>query len=77
MDGSLLQVGLVAAIGAMVLTMYEMGAALRPVSCPDCPHCKARAIEEAQQQEVMAREYARRMGLDDEDSDRDRRRHRR
>jgi hypothetical protein len=73
MDGSILQVGLVAAVGAMILTLYDMGSALRPVTCPECTHCRARAEADAREQDRLAREYARRMNLpagDDEDDDR-------
>jgi hypothetical protein len=70
MDGSILQVGLIAIVGAMILTMYEMGAALRPAACPECSHCRARATEEAREQERLAREYAHRIGLDDDEDKR-------
>ena len=70
MDGSLLQqVGLVALIGAMVITIYEMGASLRPVSCPECNHCRETAAAKARDQERLAAEYARRVGLPHEDDD--------
>ena len=71
MDGSILQVGLVAVVGAMLLMLYEMGAALRPVACPECSHCRARAEADRLEQERLAREYARSINLpDDEDDDR-------
>ena len=70
MDGSILQVGLVAVVGAMIMTMYEMRSALRPVACSECSHCRARAESEAREQERLSNEYARRIGLDDEDNDR-------
>lgn len=71
MDGSILQLGLVASIGAIILTMYEMGSALRPVTCPECSHCRARAEADRLEQERLARDYARRMNLPaDEDDDR-------
>lgn len=63
MDGSMLQLGLVALIGAIVLTTYEMRAALKPVACPECTHCEARAEADRLEQERLAREYARKMGL--------------
>jgi hypothetical protein len=70
MDGSMLQpMGLVALVVAMIVTLYEMGAALRPVTCPECHHCQARVAEEARRQDQLAREYARRNGLDDDDRD--------
>jgi hypothetical protein len=73
MDGSILQVGLVAVVGAMVLMVYEMGSALRPITCPECSHCRARNEADAREQDRLAREYARRVNLphrDDDDDDR-------
>jgi hypothetical protein len=68
MDGSMLQpLGLGALIIAMIVTLYDMGVSLRPATCSECPHCRAVAEEDARQQEALAREYARRNGLDDED----------
>lgn len=70
MDGSLLQpLGLAALVGAMIITLYEMGAALHPTACPECGHCRAIAETDAREQERLAREYARRIGLPDEDDD--------
>jgi hypothetical protein len=70
MDGLMLQqVGLVALLGAMVITLYEMGASLRPASCPECHHCRGRAEADARNQERLAREYAKRAGLPDKDDD--------
>jgi hypothetical protein len=69
MDGSILQLGLVAVIGAIILTMYEMGSALRPVACPECCHCRARAEAERLEQERLARDYARRLNLPRDDDD--------
>ena len=63
--------GMGALIVAMIVSLYEMGAALRPVTCPECRHCQERAEEEARLQDHLAREYARRNGLEnDEDDDR-------
>jgi hypothetical protein len=59
-----------AALGAMLITLYEMGSALRPVACPECGHCRALAESEAREQQRLAREYARRVGLGDDDDDR-------
>jgi hypothetical protein len=70
MDGSILQLALVAVVGAMILMLYEMRTALRPVTCPECNHCRARAAADALEQERLARDYARRMGLDEEDDER-------
>jgi hypothetical protein len=69
MDGSILQMGLVAIFGAMVLTLYEMGAALRPVACPECSHCQARQAADEREQDMLGREYARRTGLHQDDDD--------
>ncbi len=63
------QVGLVALVGAMVITLYEMGVSLRPASCPECHHCRALAEAKARDQERLAREYAERVGLLDKDDD--------
>jgi len=54
---------------AMILTLYEMGASLRPAVCSECPHCRQRAEEEARLQEQLSRDYARRNGLDIDDDD--------
>jgi hypothetical protein len=72
MDASMLQpLGLGAVLVAMIVTLYDMRAALRPATCPECRHCQARAEEEARLQDHLAREYARRNGLEgDEDDDR-------
>ena len=72
MDGSILQIGLLALIGAMILTMHEMGAALRPVTCPECAHCQARLEADRRTQEELAREYARKMNLPEDDDRSDR-----
>jgi hypothetical protein len=70
MDGSTLQIlGLIALAGAMIITLYDMRSALRPVACPECPHCRARAAADALEQERLAREYSARMGLPEEDED--------
>ncbi len=70
MDGSMLQsIGLVALVVAMILTLYDMGASLRPAVCSECPHCRQRAEEEARIQEQLSREYARRNRLDIDDED--------
>jgi hypothetical protein len=72
MDGSLLQpLGLIALVGAMAITLYDMRTAMRPAVCPECAHCRARAEAEAREQELLAREYARRVGLEDDHDDSD------
>jgi hypothetical protein len=72
MDSSILQpLGLGALFVAMIVTLYDMRASLRPTTCPECRHCQERVAEEARVQDQLAREYARRNGLDnDEDDDR-------
>lgn len=70
MDGSLLPVSLIALAVALVVTLYDMTASLRPATCAECSHCRARADDEARKQEALGREYARRLGIDDEDDDR-------
>lgn len=71
MDASVLQpLVLIAVAIAIVVTLYEMGQSLRPPACPECGHCRALAEHEAETQERLAREYARRVGLDDEIDDR-------
>ena len=62
-----------ALLGAMVITVYEMGTSLRPASCPECHHCRGLAEAEARDHERLAREYAKRVGLPDKDDDDDRR----
>jgi hypothetical protein len=70
MDGSMLQLlGLGAVVAAMIITLYDMGASLRPATCPECAHCRALAETDAREQERLARDYARRAGLPDKDDD--------
>jgi hypothetical protein len=49
------------------VTLYDMGASLRPAACPECRHCRELAEESARRQEALTQEYARRHGLDDDD----------
>jgi MinD superfamily P-loop ATPase len=68
MDGSLLEpLALGALVVAMIVTLYDMRASLRPAACPECRHCREVAEQEAALQERLAREYARRNHLDDDD----------
>jgi len=69
----LLPVALVALFVAFIATAFEMRLSLTPESCPECPHCRARAIEEAARQSELDRAYARSQGLLDPDEDDDRR----
>lgn len=71
MGASILQsAGLIALGVAMIVTLYEMGQSLRPMSCSECPHCMAIAEQEKLAQERLSRDYARRLGLENEDDDR-------
>lgn len=65
----MLQLGLGALVVAMIVTLYEMRTALQPATCPECGHCRERAAEEARLQDRLAREYARRNGLESDDED--------
>jgi hypothetical protein len=71
MDGSLLEpLALAALVVAMIVTLYDMRASLRPAACPECRHCRKVAEQETVLQERLAREYARRNHLDDDDDPR-------
>jgi hypothetical protein len=71
MDGSMLQpAALVALAVAMIVTLYDLRLSLVPERCAECPHCRARAEADRREQEDLAREYARRHGLDHEDDHR-------
>ena len=53
----------------IILSLYEMRQALIPVSCPECPHCRA-AHEEARRRETeVANRYARSNQLPRRDDD--------
>jgi hypothetical protein len=68
MDGSMLQaLGLIAVAVAMLVTLYDLRLSLSPETCSECPHCLARADAERRRQEELAREYERRIGLDEDD----------
>jgi hypothetical protein len=69
MDGSMLVVGLGALVGAMILTLFGMKTAFGPATCPECSHCLALAEAEARDQERLAREYSKRIGLPEQDDD--------
>lgn len=70
MDVTLLQpLALLALVGAMIITTYEMGSSLKPASCAECPHCRANAAAEAREQDRLRREYARRVGLPADEDD--------
>jgi len=71
MESTVLPMALVALFVAFIATVFEMRASLAPDSCPECPHCRARALEDAARQSELDRAYARTHGLDpDEDDDR-------
>jgi len=68
MEGSTLQIlGVIALVIAIVVTMYDLRLSLSPETCPECPHCQARAEAERLRQERLAREYSRRIGIDEDD----------
>jgi hypothetical protein len=70
-DTMLLPMALVALTVAFMVTAFEMRFSLTPDSCPECPHCRERAADEAARQHELERAYARSHGLDrDEDDDR-------
>jgi hypothetical protein len=70
-QATLLPIALVALFIAFIATAIEMRVSLSPDSCPECPHCRERAIEEAARQSELDRAYARAHGLEpDEDDDR-------
>jgi hypothetical protein len=70
MDEPMLQaMGLGALVVAMIVTLYEMGVSLRPAVCPECPHCRQLAEDEARLQEQLSSDYAHRNGLDIDDDD--------
>lgn len=73
MDIGILQLALVSAIVALIVTFYEMRASLAPATCAECPHCRAAATERAQRERELQTWYAREHGLDSDD-DEDRRR---
>ena len=61
--------GLLSLVMAMIITLYDMRSSLKPATCSECAHCRARAEAEAREQERLGREYAHRVGLDDNDED--------
>jgi len=70
MDGSMLQTaGLVALAIAMIFTVYDLRASLTPETCSECQHCRERVEAQRLMQERLAKEYARKHGLDRRDDD--------
>jgi hypothetical protein len=68
---ALMPIALVALVVAFIVTAFEMRLSIAPDTCPECPHCRARAAEEAARQRDLDGAYARSNGLDrDEDDDR-------
>jgi hypothetical protein len=61
---------LVALATGIVVAAYELRTSLEPVQCPECPHCRAAAIERQARQHDLQDQYARRHGIRDEDDDR-------
>lgn len=73
MDVSVMQwPALLALVAAIVVTLRNMRDSLRPETCPECPHCEARAAEGRRRQREAADEYARHNGFDVDDDDHDR-----
>ncbi len=72
MDQSILpSLGLIALLVAMGITLYDLRVSLQPSTCSECGHCQALARSAAIEQERLSREYARSVGLaEDEDDDR-------
>lgn len=74
MDTGILQAALLAAIVAIVVTVYELRASLAPAECSECPHCRNVAAERRRRDAELQDWYARKHGLDlDDDDDRQRR----
>jgi hypothetical protein len=69
MDLSIMPLGLIALVAAMAIVLYDMSRSLKPAACAECSHCRAVALAEAREQEQLNREYARRIGLRDDDED--------
>jgi hypothetical protein len=70
MDVSMLgPLALFALLVAVVVTAYEMHAALNPASCPECSHCTALALERERRDRELDTWYAQRHGLDTKDDD--------
>ncbi len=67
--GSLAPMALIAIFVAMLVTAFEMRAALVPPSCPECPHCQAAAAERERRDHELQAWYARQNGLDGKDDD--------
>jgi len=59
--------GLCALAVAMTRSNYDVRASLAPETCPECRHCRTREEADRRVQEELAREYARRNGLDQDD----------
>ena len=74
MDTGILQLGLFATVVAMILTLYELRAALAPASCDECPHCRQIETERRRRDEELQRSYAREHRLDPGDDEETRRR---
>jgi hypothetical protein len=71
MDSLITQpITLVALAAAIIVTAYEMRTALEPAHCPECPHCRAAALEREARQRDLQRDYARRNHIEEDDDDR-------
>lgn len=74
MDPAIAPLLLIAFLVAMAGTWIELQSSLKPVACPECPHCRevARlqqlaAEEDERRQAELRASYARRYHLDDKD----------
>ena len=62
-------VTLIALAAGIIAAAYEMRTAVEPVNCPECPHCRAAAMERSAQQHDLQEQYARRNHLHSDDDD--------
>jgi hypothetical protein len=70
MDPTIIQpLAVLAILVAMTITGYEMHASLQPVSCAECPHCRALVAERERRDEELATWYAHSQGIDSKDDD--------
>ena len=63
-------VTLIALAAGIIAAAYELRTSLEPANCPECPHCRAAALDRAAQQHELQDQYARRNRIDGDDDDR-------